>query len=524
MLTDRNLLHTLNRWFPLALFLGGIVFFCLRVTGFDLAYLPGDEGDSRFINFLLEHGFQWLSGNTNGFWNADFMYPFQDNIAFSDNMLGSMPIYAFFRMFGLQPETAFQMWWISVCSLNFWSAYFVLKKWLNRSNLAAIGALIFAFSIFQQGQMNYMQMSVRFAIPVVIYAAIQLVKTGQPKYLAYYAFALVVQFYCALYTGIFLFYFSAGLILIYALFTRRHLFFVELFRRESIGKSLAIGLTSGVLLFWILWPYLKMAMYAGTPGYEESVSLIPTLSSYLHAHDSSWILGSYAASYKDMEAYWLHYNFPGFILILSFLATPIVLGLHWFKKRSFSKELLALSVVILLVFLFFLRTENGLSLYRLIAWLPGLSSVRVLNRFMHVEIFLLILVLLYLWKKLPKRYVWVLLALCILDNGFSSDKTLRTNKSRIVEGRTELTQKIAKKRNGSHKAFVVLRSDRHVAYTQVEAMMVSQLTGLPTVNGYSSSCPGAYGEFFLHCNEEGLNIWLDHNRIDPAKILVIRMP
>lgn len=90
------MLKKFSPYFPFICYLLGISFFCWRVVGFNFEFLPGDAGDARFINFLMEHGFQWLSGNVDHFWDAQFMYPFKDSIAFSDNMLGSMPIYSFF--------------------------------------------------------------------------------------------------------------------------------------------------------------------------------------------------------------------------------------------------------------------------------------------------------------------------------------------------------------------------------------------------------------------------------------------
>ncbi len=58
-----------SRAFPFLIFVSGILYFCFRILNFDLTYVPGDLGDSRFIHFLLEHGHRWLAGNDSSFWN-----------------------------------------------------------------------------------------------------------------------------------------------------------------------------------------------------------------------------------------------------------------------------------------------------------------------------------------------------------------------------------------------------------------------------------------------------------------------
>ncbi len=508
-------------YLPTVFFLIGISFFCLRVLGFNFEFLPGDAGDARFINFLMEHGYQWISGNVDDFWNAQFMFPFEDSIAFSDNMLGSMPIYSFFRVFGVQPETAFQLWWITVCSLNYWCAYIVLKKWFGRTDLAIAGALIFAFSIFQQGQMNYLQMSVRFMIPIVIYAAMKLVQTGKPKYFAFYALGIIYQLYCAMYLGMFLLYFSFGFMVLYVLFTKQYLFFLPLFKKENLiktGAVLAVAITFGM---WLIIPYSKMAAFAGVPLYPDVVPYLPTVSTALNSHEAGWLMGNVEPSFHKIESFWLHRNFPGFLLLLALLATPFILFEKWFRKANFSKELMAVALSALIIVLLYLRTEDGFSLYKAVFKLPGMASIRVLNRFLHVEIFLLILVLLYLWNKIPKKYSYILFVLIILDNGFNATDSLRLPKENIVHGRLHLENELNKNWKNHHKAFAVIDTVKAAPYVHVEAMMVSAKLQHPTVNGYSSGCPGGFGNYFSNTNEQGAKEWMDINKLKEKDVLFI---
>ncbi len=227
-----NNLSLNHKVFPLLFFIFGIWFYCFRILGLGFEFIPGDLGDARFINFLLEHGHQWMHGNTEGFWDANFMYPFQNTIAISDNMLGTMPIYSLFRSLGFSVETSYQLWWVGIYALNYWIAYFVTKKWFNRIDIAIIVAWIFAFTIFNIGQISYLQMSIRFMVPVAFYAATKMIETKQIKYFIIYIFSIVIQFYSVIYTGFFLLYFSAFYIFIYAVIKKDYLFFTFLFSKK----------------------------------------------------------------------------------------------------------------------------------------------------------------------------------------------------------------------------------------------------------------------------------------------------
>src|ERR1043165_2325664 len=95
---------------PLFLLAAGIYFVPLQIYHTDFAKVPGDYGDARFNNYILEHGHNFLTGKVKQYWNAPFMYPYPNVIALSDNLLGTLPLYSAFRIAGFDRETAFQLW------------------------------------------------------------------------------------------------------------------------------------------------------------------------------------------------------------------------------------------------------------------------------------------------------------------------------------------------------------------------------------------------------------------------------
>jgi len=104
---NQKRLNILQSWPYLLGLILGLYFIVLNVTGINFEYFPGDLGDGRFNIYILEHAHQYFSGNLDSFWNAPFMYPEKEIITFSDNLLGTAPIYSIFRVFGADIFTAF---------------------------------------------------------------------------------------------------------------------------------------------------------------------------------------------------------------------------------------------------------------------------------------------------------------------------------------------------------------------------------------------------------------------------------
>ena len=131
----------------IAAFLIGVIvvlWFTLNITGVNLEYFPGDEGDARFNTYILEHGHQFLSGNQDALWEAPFMYPEASVISYSDNLIGSAPVYSFFRMLNFDRETSFQLWFYRHVSFKLC----VLLSFFKSTNKTCLCRCIRCFDFF----------------------------------------------------------------------------------------------------------------------------------------------------------------------------------------------------------------------------------------------------------------------------------------------------------------------------------------------------------------------------------------
>ena len=190
---------------PIALlFFIGMGWVVLQPLGTKLAMIPGDLGDARFNNYVLEHFFQWLTGHVESYWDAPIFYPFQQVTAFSDNLLGSVIFYVPWRVLGFDRETAFQLWIILGYALNYLSAAWVLRKMSLKPVAAGLGAFFFAFGLPMLAQEGHVQLLYRFCIPLASYALFSYDANPRLRTLVL-LFALVVwQFLMSIYLGVFL--------------------------------------------------------------------------------------------------------------------------------------------------------------------------------------------------------------------------------------------------------------------------------------------------------------------------------
>ena len=110
--------------------------------------VQGGLGDSRLVNFTLEHSHRWLMGMplAEDLWSPPIFFPVQNVAAYTDLMLGVAPFYWVWRWLGSNPHTAYQLWMLSCWTLNFVVCYVVLHRGLRLGSLAAAaGAYLFAF-------------------------------------------------------------------------------------------------------------------------------------------------------------------------------------------------------------------------------------------------------------------------------------------------------------------------------------------------------------------------------------------
>ncbi len=484
-------------------------------------------GDARFNNYILEHGHKYLIGDVHKYWDAPFMYPYHNVIALSDNLLGTVPIYSMFRIFGQDRESAFQFWLLSLFLLNYIFCYWVLKKWSGNSILSATGAYIFAFSIFILGHITNVQVFPRFMVPLIFYWSWEYLQQKQLKYFLLLMLGIVYQFYCGIYLGFFLLYTLLFLLIAYISVYRDWELFNQFRKIKTLSYHVAVILLACILSAPLMMPYIEIAHTLGMRTFEDAYSSIPTWRSYFFTSKAPilWasLLSEHGMSLKD---WWCHFLFMGALPWLGVLILPFIL-LSKKIEREKRKFIGFLSLGLFLSFIFCLNIR-GITLYKIIFQLPGFSSMRSINRVINTEVMFFILIFVFVFNEIQKysRAAKMMLLsfpfLIVADNLINPEEVKRYDKSESQKQIDVLKEKIKNQYDKNYTAIAYVPSVlKENVITHLNVMLAAQELNIPCVNAYSGAHPGNYSSFFDNVNYDGLRKWSESSHLDMSRLQII---
>lgn len=510
----------------------GLLFFCMNVVGFNFDFYPGDLGDGRLNLYFLEHAHKFFTGNLSSFWNAPFMYPQPNVIAYSDNLLGSAPFYSVFRLLGFDLYMSYQLWFMVVTGLNYITAFYLLKYICRSSYAAVLGAYVFAFSIALQSQLTHAQTFPRFAIPIAFLMATKYSETLNPRCIFYTLLAWVYQMYCGIYLGLMLALPLGIFVALTAIKDAKHDRIVSYDARwyRQVGVYSLISL---LILLPLLIPYLGRNIAPTISRLREISATIPTIKSHFYSQEGSLAWDFLSKTGQNYPAWWDHQIFAGGIATLSLLVCLVWL-LYGLRKAKFSLAGLSTTKLMLLAGLFtfvlYIRLA-GVSAYFIIYFLPGFSAMRSITRIINIELIFFALATALVFTRLVNNkakyslplFLGVLI-LTVCDNYFHQDKSYRTKVSKAVARTVELERLFAKIPKGAVVSYEPSVMESSPIDYQIDAMLASQKYGLLAVNGYTATCPGDYGEYWNNPNKATRNIWFKGKRIAHDYIYVVYGP
>ena len=491
--------------------------------GFHFDYFPGDLGDSRLNMYFLEHGYLFLTGCIEEYWNAPFMFPEPDVISYSDNLLGIVPFYSFFRLFGIGVIEAFQALVILVFLLNYITAYFFLYDVFKNKFAALGGAMIFAFSIALESQMGHAQTFPRFCIPLIFWGAWCFVKDFEPRFFFLMLLSWVWQLYCGIYLAILVLMPLAIFILGFFIF-RYKLLFQELRRLKWLASILFALVLNVFLALLLLDPYLKRSKQNLLPPFEEVFFTIPKPESWLFSKTGSLAWGMFERIGKDIPAYYDHQIFPGGI---AFVSVIVVIYLLLKNKLKFRKRVCWIFVTGVISFFVFLRIGE-FSFYKWMNSLPGYSALRAIHRIIGIQIlffgFAVSILLITILKRIPKhKYITVIafMGFFFTDNYVNPSKTYRHSKKEAQKRVEILVNKMSHLESNTVVSYEPEEVDNPIAL-QLDAMLASQQLNLRCINAYTATSPGTYTRYCLNLTKEGRMEWLESIGHGSEEIIIIK--
>jgi hypothetical protein len=487
-------------WLPLLFLIAGVLisFYPLFASHFTL--LGSDPVDPRLNNLILERIWEWTKDlvPTQSFFDVPYYYPSTHVGTWTDTLWGAAPLYVFMRNIGLPMTDAFSGWIIGLSVLNFWCAYWALRKPFQAGALgASLGAYLFAFSTPRLAQIGHAQLFPAFATPLFfawLYEACKdLPKLNRMKF-TLAMLALIFQIYAGFYLGWFL-VLTLVLGALYLL-VRKNTRPLVIKALQNEWKFLGIlGAASVVLLLPQFLPYVDSAKMFGKRPYSAIRETFPRLLSYFHVGTEHPYEGWVSKLLNTASLPASHEHKMGIGIFTSIL---VLFGFYQGRKTSLSLR----SAGILALILFGISISFfGVSLWGLIyLFFPGGGAIRVASRIILTLLFLYSVSLAYTVEKIPFKFRWLAVILVLFEQAYLIPTHV------IQEVQTRVAQLTTQVPYPCHLFYAMgsvpgLRDDE----TQMDLVYVAHNTGRETVNGYFGHDP--IGWQLSPGNEQKLEEW-----------------
>ncbi|WP_329741574.1 hypothetical protein [Dyella sp. A6] len=486
---------------PLVLFIIGFVFITLHQSSYFHA-MPGDMGDARFNNVILEHLFRWITGKDKFLWSPPYFYPYPGVLAFSDNHFGTFIAYVLLRLTGLTPEAAFTGWYTFSIPLNFFCCYYVLRRLGITSRAAAVGAFIFTFSMDVSVQDGHAQLAYRFAVPLAVLALQDFIAGCAFKDLALAIFWVTVQFYCSIYLGYFLSLLLLAYVLAYflvgknvvqnhAVYGAPYVAINRSFKSASdreIWRLIAILAICFIALLGLFYPYAYYAhIYKFRRHYHEMSMMLPRLQSYLLA-DNSMIWGRWSSRIQGVPMRWEQQMFFG--------AAASMLSIFGILKVKGALRNITFAALVILVL--FTLDVRGHSLYSFVHTLPLINAIRAVSRINLIMVFPVAVLGALGFDRLVssnsrfKTAIAVGMVLLMVAEGVafrSYDVPFKTLHERV----NRLLSKTPSILSRGAIVYVPPGSDDEFSMeNEIDGMRLSIALNRPVLNGYSGNAPNMF--------------------------------
>lgn len=482
------------RWvLPLAVLLLGFWFIPLAHTC-QLRCMPGDMGDARFNDIILEHFYRWVTGQDRSLLSPPFFYPMPGALTFSDNHWGTAWVYSIFRVLGWDRYQAFDLWYLAAYPVNYLVSYSVLRK-LRFSPLASsVGAFAFTFPMPVIAKHGHAQLLYRFLVPVGLLCWQRFSETANWRWIGWLALAVVGQFYISIYLGYFMLLLLAAWAVVQwrvdGFGPRRWFKPWRSWRDPEVRRQLVFAgvmlLLAFVAFLCLMYPYLHYAkLYGFRRVPDEIATMLPRPQSYLLA-DESGIWGGLSTRYLSVPMRGEHQMFFG-IGILGLALIGLV------RSTSRFRWMAAISVLLLMLLTL---SVGGHSIYMLLAKLPGVNSIRAVSRIglvMALPLALLVAMAIDALRRAPAS--WRVVGLLLVGLMATESIAMQTVKLDIAQAREHTAQIVAQLPSAlPANAIIFVPSGPNAPFfvSELDGMIVGQEVGRPTLNGYSGNLAPGY--------------------------------
>jgi hypothetical protein len=527
-------------------------------TGF--TSLQGSNGDSRLLSYLNEHWYLVFTGRAD--WrNPSYFFPVANDLGFTDAFALFQPLYVPLRLLGLNQFTAFQVATMLLTTLGFVSCLVMLQRVAKvRFSVALAGAFTFAFANNLLLQSEHIQLYAVHFVPSIVlitWSGIKAIEAQQTIPTLMFGVALgglsALLLFTSFYTGWFLIFVSFSLALVTGIadpaIRRRTFIFVRNRTQLTTVFIVSVSLSFAVVGLPFFITYLPMLSISQGAPYSNVLTYMPRPGDLLNLGESNLVWG-WLESLKLSDRVSPGANERRMAitpwLMISAIVGAMTLLTKWKDDRSCLRLRIAFGAILTVVVLTLLTVRFGdFSLWKYIRdYVPGAEAVRAMARIQLT----LNLVIISAWAIIINRamdriqFSWTrsdprqgrggrTTSLCIALTIFmvpleqmslhQLDELSPTEQATLLKAVPTPPVRC--------EAFYVADLPNGVpgVIAQIDAMLISHHTGLPTLNGYSGIYP--LGWSLIEPNqvdyEAQVDGWLSMNtvtdivcRLDLAKL------
>lgn len=515
----------------------------------------GNRGDARYITYLMEHWYQAILGKTNLLSPAMF-YPVKGVLGYSDVLLGYAIPFSILRAIGLDTLTALEFTIIFLNFVNYIVCFILLCAVLRFNVIASCaGAAFFAFNSPKFAQMFHLQLQAVFFLPLITIFIILFVRNAatisQKKAFGLLSVAglfLNLQLLTAFYWGWFFVFWCFLFTALGFSLRRTRLFILTLvknFWKALIGSAAVFII--GFVPFLLI--YLSIIRTVNWWPYDHVNDMIPGVRSFLSMNDGNYVWGYLAVALRQTPALpnWEEHHIGiGLIASLTWLAASI-LGI-WILTKYAKSSSTSISNTIAaddrreLNFLFLALTILATTFFYVIGvkywadyspwryvylYFPGAKAIRAVARYVIVLSLPMAVVFAFTihWGMqkislqrgaLTRRVLTILLFIVVasgLFEQFGDSSGINTGFSKRNE--KAFLEKLAAKLPDDCSAFYVAaepEDDGDSYEYQIDAMLISVMRQVPTVNGINGQFPPNWDFYEIKAPDYEEKVWRWINR------------
>jgi len=475
---------------------------------------PGDRGDARLITYLMEHWYRVFQGLES--WRSPAMFhPVEGAIGYADLVLGYGIVYSALRTVGLGIFKAAEFTIIIFNFLNYLVCFVLLNKVLRFNLFASIaGAAFFAFNSPKLLQMNHAQLQPMVFLPLALIGFVLFVQKRNSAsqkqafgLIALAAISLALQLMTGFYAGWFFIFWSSLFVVLTLLFKSTRDLVFDLFRK--FWRPLVAGVAVfTVALIPFVMTYLPIIRSAGGRSYADIQQLIPVPRSFLLMGERNYLWGELSSYLETRHPINLELRI-GIGLIPTLAWVGLVVFAVWFLIRTRDHRrpanlLLLSQLIIATCLVYVLGTKYyDFSPWRLVySFIPGAQAIRGVARYALVLALPMAIAFSfaidYAIKQTAsqtesRRRAILFTLFVVIGFGLAEQFASRYGFDgfSIKAENVYLNRATQSFPNDCSSFYVAVKPTalHHQFEYQLDAMFISLIKGVPTLNGYSGQWP-----------------------------------